>query len=577
MCEIHQESNAGFWKIPKPAIIPFNQRIKEPSKEYLIEQLKNYPTSYYENAYSNRPAFNGSLWGYFMAVMGGRQTVEVIRDNRQVTKVIEKKGNYTEVSYYPLHYNTLADVPTVENFVSNKKQVLKGREHRINGNNIGYKKAKSLSIAISGSAVYPENAPNKKESNIAYRNHTLFLDLDLETTDDLEGIYEKIKQDPYTLIVHRSFSGDGFVVIVEMSEIDANENFFLVFKKIEKYYKSTFNLNIDPSCKNIGRLRYVSYDPDIFIKENILIEITKEELENIEQERSILVKKSTEKVAIIEQKRKVNPKSFKSVSDLVDEIITTENRLTEGYHNWVQIAFSLHEYQDQWDRLNQWRNDESYHTSLNSANLKGSSATIGTFYYFCKKAGISIKQELTKTQNNEYVQSTENHSSILVEPLNNTLETIKKEISKYKRNEAEELSGFLSDKLDELQHSWSSSHINILESPASSGKTSMVVKLSEMGNRCLLIVPTKAIIKNKRLKDFLTVYENINIREFLNSTKSIICTFDKASRLKTPDFESFDYIFIDESHLLFTEAYRRNTMVLLLKKIKNLIMNKRNE
>ncbi|TDW51580.1 hypothetical protein EV144_101256 [Flavobacterium sp. 270] len=189
-------------------------------------------------------------------------------------------------------------------------------------------------------------------------------------------------------------------------------------------------------------------------------------------------------------------------------------------------------------------------------------------------------KEIGNHKNYSVQQKTEKEKSISIidiSSLNTKLSDIKNEIEKFKRIESEVLTGYLSDKLDLLTDFFSRLHINILVSPASSGKTSMVEKLNEQNKRCLLIVPTKAIIKNKNLKDFVQVSDTISIKKYINTTDSIICTFDKGAQIEVEDFEKFDYVFIDESHLLFTERYRMNVIVPLLKKIKDHILNVRRD
>jgi hypothetical protein len=253
-----------FWEIPKPRITPFEQRSLNQTNEELINSFKEYPLSFFGSAFATRPEFNGSLYGYVMGVRGERPTVQVLIEEKQRTKLLK---NGEEIYYNQKCFITQDDyVPTTENYVNNKIQVLKGRELRASGNRKGYLKEKNLSIAVSGSCIYKLNTPNRQAQNIAHRNQLIFLDIDLDFNQDLDAVFDKLKQDKYTKIVHRSFSGDGFVVIVEMSEIDAKENFKLVFKKLEKYYRETYNLTIDPSCSDIGRLRFLSYDPKIFIK-----------------------------------------------------------------------------------------------------------------------------------------------------------------------------------------------------------------------------------------------------------------------------------------------------------------------
>lgn len=395
MSDFYKDEFPLYWEIPTPKITPFQGRLINPTEEQLINQTREYPISFFESMYDKKPKFNGSLWGYYMAILGKSQNVYVIVDDRVMTRpIINKKGETFYIDYYQRAYIEPTDVPATDYFVSNKEKVLKGRKLRSEKDKKGYGKQKSLSFAVSGSAVYPLNTPSRVACNIAYRNQLLFLDFDFDFEDDLVFIFEILKADKYSKMVHRSFSGDGFVVVVEMTEKDACNNFKLVFKKLEKYYKDTYNLAIDTACSDITRLRYISFDPDIFIKQNTLVEITQEELDVDNKQRKQAFERTSRKIAEFERKQKDNPTQFRSVSDLVDEIILTENRLVDGYENWLQIARSLNDYPIEWDRLNQWRNAEKYHNVLNSANEKGSNATVGTFYYYCKEAGISITQRI---------------------------------------------------------------------------------------------------------------------------------------------------------------------------------------
>lgn len=555
---------SNFLEIPAPNITPIEKRPIDPTKNELIDQLGEYPISFFANRYSLRPIFNSSLRGYYMAVRGERSTIMVLTDDRPQTKEV----NGHTITFFQKGYVEQEYLPEADNYLNNKNQVLEGRRLRKANNYKGYKDQKDLSYVVSASAIYKLNTPNKIADNIEHRNHCLTLDLDLEHEDDLDDVFEKLKQDKYTKIVHRSFSGDGFAVIVEMSKIDAYKNFLLVFKKLQKYYKDTYNLNLDPSCSNIGRLRYLSFDPDIFVKKNKLVEITESELKESKLKERINLEQRANKLVEFESKHKTKKFEYRSVSDLVDEIISSGNRLVEGYGNWVKIASALHEYPTEWERLNIWRNAEQYHSSLDKANKSGKYATIKTFYYFCKESGISIAPYVKKSNISPKEKSTA-VCSIEIDEINN-------EINKYSRIEGDFLNGFLSDRLDDLMKYWSNLYVNLLISPASSGKTSMVSKLIEKKYRCLLVVPTQAIIKNKKLKSFVQVFGTVDIQKYVNENESVICTFDKFSQIKVEDYHKFDFIFIDESHLLFTESYRMRPLVLLLKKIQIYILSVRN-
>lgn len=399
---IYQNEHFNFFDIPKPKITPFELRPLYQTNEELIKAFKEYPMSFIESMFYKFPEFNGSLWGYYMAVRGITPNVYIIVDDRISTKQITKKsGDTFYIEYHQHGYITQDDVPTTDNHVHNILQVLEGRRLKKLKDIKGYEKQKSSSFSVSGSAIYRLDTPNRCFQNIAYRNHLLFIDFDLDENYDLVAIFEILKADKFTKIAHLSFSGDGFVVVVEMTEKDAYDNFKLVFKKLEKYYKEFYNLTIDPSCSDIGRLRYLSYDPNIYIKQNILVEITQEELDAYIKQSKQEFKRNVALINEFERKQKENVNQFRKVSDLVDEIITTENRLVDGFENWVQIARSLKDYPVEWECLNQWRNDKYYHKALNSANERGSNATTRTFYYYCKKAGISITQPVRKDDQTE--------------------------------------------------------------------------------------------------------------------------------------------------------------------------------
>lgn len=562
MSDTYIDEFPEYWEITAPKITPLNQRIKNPSQEELIEQLKEYLLSFFETMYSKRPVFISSMWGYFMAVRGETPTVRVLIEEKQRIKYV-KEG--VEIPYNQKCFIPHDNEPTTDNYVNNKNQVLEGRKLRAEGNEDGYKKQKTMSIAVSGSAVYKLNTPNKVQENITYRNQLILIDIDLDSFCNLEEIFEKLKQDPYTKMVHLSFSGDGFVVIVEMSEIDAKKNFKLIFKKLEKYYKETYDITIDPSCSNIGRLRYISYDPNIYIKENVLISLNRNEIHAIE-EKKLNNKLAKLNASELTQKNQSNNYK-KTVTELTSELIANGLQNINGYSLWLSIAWSLHDHTNEWDLINDHRHREPYYSKLKAANITGAvSISIATFYKFCQDQGLSLYYKKPKNE-------------LTAEVVKSILTEISDEINKYKRvaGEVLEVNQFLSDKLPDLIELWLCTHINILVSPASSGKTTMVTKLREKSKRILLIVPTISIIKSKKPKDFAQVYGTSNIRDYVNTNNSIITTFDKASRLGVVDFYQFDYVIVDEFHMIFTETYRIRVIAPLLNIIKkSVLINRKN-
>lgn len=120
-------------------------------------------------------------------------------------------------------------------------------------------------------------------------------------------------------------------------------------------------------------------------------------------------------------------------------------------------------------------------------------------------------------------------------------------------------SQYLSDLKDDIIKNLS--HISLLEAGAGYGKTEMIKALK---SKTLLILPFTSTIRAKvemssTTKDWLYFYGNKRpTLEDLMSNKSMSMTIDKFSKLNVMELDTagFEYIVLDESHLLFTSSYR---------------------
>lgn len=118
---------------------------------------------------------------------------------------------------------------------------------------------------------------------------------------------------------------------------------------------------------------------------------------------------------------------------------------------------------------------------------------------------------------------------------------------------------YLSDIKDQIMANLG--HITLLESGAGTGKTEMI---KAMDKKTLLILPFTSTIKAKveyseTTKNWLYYYGNKRpTLEELLGTQSMAMTIDKFSRLNVIELDTanFEYIIIDESHLIFTSSYR---------------------
>ena len=118
---------------------------------------------------------------------------------------------------------------------------------------------------------------------------------------------------------------------------------------------------------------------------------------------------------------------------------------------------------------------------------------------------------------------------------------------------------YLSDVKDQILNNLS--HITLLEAGAGYGKTEMIKAFKA---KTLLILPFTSTIKAKveaseTTKDWLYFYGNKRpTLDNIFDDRSMTMTIDKFSRLNIMELNQagFDYIVVDESHLLFTSSYR---------------------
>lgn len=100
--------------------------------------------------------------------------------------------------------------------------------------------------------------------------------------------------------------------------------------------------------------------------------------------------------------------------------------------------------------------------------------------------------------------------------------------------------------------------VTLIEAGAGVGKTEMVKSIVRDGHKVILVMPFTSTIKSKVEgdKDWTFSYGNYKVK--LDQTPGVAMTIDKFSNMNLMDIKAsgFDYIIIDESHLLFQSEYR---------------------
>lgn len=211
--------------------------------------------------------------------------------------------------------------------------------------------------------------------------HSGLICIDIDAKDQICTIDEdSIRADPYCHVLHRSIGGLGLAMYVKIDgarHLDA-------YLGLEKYLFVNYSIVIDKACKDTSRLRFISYDPDLFI--NTKSKIFKQ----------YLPKKETKKV----------PKQVFVKSDF-DEMVNQASRLNlfEDYKDYIELSFALvsefksggrsyfHALCSGSSKYNREQADKHYDIALRRS---GTGITIKSVYFKFKEAGISLISERTK-------------------------------------------------------------------------------------------------------------------------------------------------------------------------------------
>ncbi len=127
-----------------------------------------------------------------------------------------------------------------------------------------YKEEKKKLPAVTFSGTFEKRLAG---SIISYSG-LLCIDIDNVGEGDLQSLRGKLITDKYVLSCFTSPSGDGLKLLLYCPECVA-ENHQSFYFTAEKYFRETYNIEIDRACKDVSRLCYVSWDPDAFLAETV--------------------------------------------------------------------------------------------------------------------------------------------------------------------------------------------------------------------------------------------------------------------------------------------------------------------
>jgi hypothetical protein len=272
-----------------------------------------------------------------------------------------------------------------------KETLIKARtEFQTNGKTKLYDSLKKKLPCFTASCT--TTIEGRSAKHVAKINGYIVLDIDLKENLSPE-IYEGVKNDRYTKIVHKSPSGSGFCVFVKINPLKFVESFL----GLEKYYAENFNLEIDKSCKNVNRLRFASFDEELH--ENETSDRFTEYL------KPLKVPKNLPSIIYTEDE----------LSQYVQRIVDNGQPIDgDSYQGWVACAHAISSVEsgmsgflmfDALSKLSMNYDAQQTLSKWESCNGDGSIG-IGTLYHFGQQLGIKQRYSDNMTK---MVQLATNH------------------------------------------------------------------------------------------------------------------------------------------------------------------------
>ena len=125
---------------------------------------------------------------------------------------------------------------------------------------------KRLKLQLPVATISGTFAPTCKAENLVAHSNLLCIDIDKKDNMDV-GWFDDLKHEwhniPQILYAGRSIRGKGWFAIFRIAYPDKHED---QFEALKRDFASS-GLIIDKACKNVNRMRFISYDPEPYVNE----------------------------------------------------------------------------------------------------------------------------------------------------------------------------------------------------------------------------------------------------------------------------------------------------------------------
>jgi len=243
------------------------------------------------------------------------------------------------------------------------------------------KRDKLTLTAVTPSGTFKESRANKNLDE-----HSGFINIDIDQKDNelnLINSRETLYTDPFIYAAHTSAGGNGLSAYIRISPDKHYESFIC----LEKYFANKYHIIIDTACKDVSRLRFVSYDPELHINSK-----SKKWTETAKKEE-------------IRELKTEYTHDKDDVDFVIEQVKSGGIDLAPSYHDWMRLGFALSDKYGEGGRdifhiLSQYSPKYNYEQCnrqyTNCIHHKGNGISMNFFFYLAKTAGLKIVTPRTK-------------------------------------------------------------------------------------------------------------------------------------------------------------------------------------
>lgn len=221
-------------------------------------------------------------------------------------------------------------------------------------------------------------APTRHTENL--QEHSGLLCLDFDHIEDCGALMNLLRGMDIVCYCSRSVSGHGVFAIVQIAYPNKHKQHF---ESLRRYFAS-MGYEIDKACKDVTRLRVISYDQEAFYRPDaVTYEGVWEEPRQLHEPR---------------QREYDSDTTEERVSRLCAKLRRYQIDITNNYADWLNIGFALadlgengrdffHDVSSLCSKYNRAQCDRQFTNCLNTRR------TISIEYFFkvCKQEGITFK------------------------------------------------------------------------------------------------------------------------------------------------------------------------------------------